>query len=488
MLEPGRNCWRVERADRFAVVIDAEHYFAVAREAFLRARHRIMLVGWDFDARIVLDPTLTDDDGPRRVGEFLLWLVERRPELEIFLLRWDLGALKSVFRGSTLPTILRFARHPRIHVKLDAHHPTGSSHHQKLVSIDDSFAFCGGIDMTNGRWDTRHHRDEERLREGSFGQTYEPWHDATTAISGDAARALAQACRDRWQRAGGREVRPLAQGGDCWPPALEPTLRDVQVGIARTQPEMPDTDPLHEVEALFLDQVASARRYLYCESQYFASRRIAEAIGRRLEEADGPEFVIVNPVSAQGWLEPLAMDTARARLVTALRAKDRRGRLRLYHPRAAGGTPIYAHAKVTIVDDCQLRIGSANLNNRSLRLDTECDVVVDAALARGDAGLRRTIASVRDDLLAEHLDVPVARVSDLLAQCGSLVETIEQLRGAGRSLVPYEIPDVAAVEAFLADHELLDPESPDEMFEPLSRRGLLRHLPAFPRRRAAARR
>ena len=81
-------------------------------------------------------------------------------------------------------------------------------------------------------------------------------------------------------------------------------------------------------------------------------------------------FVIVNPVTAQGWLEPLAMDTARARLVETLRRRDRHDRFRLYHPFTRRGTALYCHAKITIIDDTQLRIGSANINNRSLRLDT----------------------------------------------------------------------------------------------------------------------
>lgn len=476
MLEPGRNCWKIARADRFAVVVDAERYFAVAREAFLQAERRILLVGWDFDARIALDPARPDNEGPDRIGKFLLWLVERKPTLEIYLLRWDLGALKSVFRGTTLPTILKFARHPRIHVKLDGHHPPGSSHHQKLVAVDDCFAFCGGIDMTSGRWDTRAHRDDEPDREGPWGRQYEPWHDATTAVSGAAAQRLAELCRDRWALAGGERLAPLGGTGDCWPASLEPLARDVEVAIARTLPEMPDTAPRYEIEQLFIDQIAAARRYVYLESQYFASRRVAEAIARRLDEPDPPEFVIVNPCSAQGWLEPIAMDSARARLVTALRQRDRHDRLRLYHPRTAGGGDIYVHAKIAIVDDVQLRVGSANLNNRSMRLDTECDVLLDASTTEPSSPLRGLIAGVRDDLIAEHLGIPAGAFTQRFAATGSLIAAIEQLRGAGRSLAPYEVPDLHDVEAWLADNEVLDPESPSEMFEPVARTGLLRRL------------
>jgi phosphatidylserine/phosphatidylglycerophosphate/cardiolipin synthase-like enzyme len=274
-------------------------------------------------------------------------------------------------------------------------------------------------------------------------------------------------CRDRWQVSGGDSIAPVTQGADCWPPDVQPDFTDIAVGIARTMPEMADQQPAHEIEALYLDLIARTRRWFYAESQYFASRKVAEAIGKRLAEPDGPEFVIVHPTSAQGWLEPVAMDSARARLVEALRDLDRHGRLRLYHPYTAGGQPIYVHAKVIVVDDEVVRVGSSNFNNRSLRLDTECDVVIDAD---GDPATRQTIAGIRNGLLAEHLDVDGETVAARLAQTGSLIATIEQLRGAGRSLRPYEVPDLDGVRAWLADNKILDPEGPGEMFEALSKR------------------
>ena len=469
MLREGKNVWRVARADRMAVIIDADRYFAIARDAFLQAQRRILLVGWDFDARIVLG---RGGEGPKQVGDLLYWLVERNPELNLYLLRWDMGAIKSLFRGRTAFTLLKWMRHPRIHVRLDGHHPTGASHHQKIVSIDDHLAFCGGIDMTGDRWDTRAHRDDEPDRRRPNGKPYKPWHDATTCVTGEAARAIAELARHRWEQAGGEALVPLDSPGDGWPRGLTPDFLNANVGIARSEPEMPDCPPVREVEQLFLDQIAAARRWLYCESQYFASRRIADAIAKRLEEPDGPEIVIVNPLTAQGWLEPLAMDTARARLVEALRRRDPHGRFRLYHAYTAGGEPIYVHAKITIVDDCSLRVGSANLNNRSLRLDTECDVVIDAALQDEPAEPR--IDAIRNDLLAEHLHVAPEQVAAVLAETGSLIATVERLRGPGRSLRPYEVPDLPAIEKWLADNEVLDAESPDEMFEPFSGKGLWR--------------
>ncbi len=416
---PGDDCWRIERATQASVVIDAEAYFRHARSAMMKAKKRIMLIGWDFDAAIsLIREDEAKDEGPAKIGEFINWLVEKTPELEIFLLRWDVGAIKSMVRPVNLFTTLKWMAHPRITVKLDSHHPPAASHHQKIVVIDDCFAFCGGIDMTGDRWDTRHHRDEEPGRRHPDGTPYGPWHDATTALKGPVAAALGDHARTRWTGAGGEALDPVDGIEDCWPADLAVQFENVDVAIARSAPEMDDQQPLIEIERLYINQIASARRCIYAESQYFASRKIAEAIAKRLEEPDGPDIVIINPETADGWLESQAMDSARARLIEALRAKDAHGRFRLYHPVTRQGGPIYVHAKILIVDDRLIRVGSSNMNNRSMRLDTECDVTIDTALAY-NAKLGPQILSIRDDLIAEHLELPVARVAEVLADRGS---------------------------------------------------------------------
>jgi phosphatidylserine/phosphatidylglycerophosphate/cardiolipin synthase-like enzyme len=374
-------------------------------------------------------------------------------------------------------TVLKWIRHPQIHLKLDSHHPLGASHHQKIVVIDECMAFCGGIDMTRYRWDTRAHDDCESRRVLPNGTPYGPWHDAAMALHGPAAQALGEASRDRWRAAGGQPLEPISGGGDCWPEGLCADFTAVPVGISRTLPQMEDQLPVHEIDVLYAQLIASARRLIYAESQYFASRRVAEAIARRLEEPDGPEIVIVNPTTADGWLEPIAMDTARARLVAALQERDAYGRFRLYHPTTAGGKPIYVHAKVTIIDDQVIRVGSSNLNNRSLRLDTECDVTIAAARSGREEAVAAGIAKIRDGLVAEHLGVSPDAVSSKLAETGSLIQTITAFQCSGRSLRDYVLPDLSSLSEWMADVKLLDPEGPDEMFEPVSRRtGLLSRL------------
>jgi phospholipase D1/2 len=440
----------------------------------LKAQHSILMIGWDFDTRIDLDPTDETGECPRRLGAFLTWLVETRPDLHVNILKWDLGMVKALWRGTTLFRVAQWAWHERITFKLDGAHPPGATQHHKIVVIDDAIAFCGGIDMTGDRWDTSEHRDDDPRRRRPFTRrAYGPWHDATMAVSGAAAKALGDHARERWKHASGEALASPPTGSDPWPDGLPVDMTDVAVAIARTMPAYDSQTEVREIEALYLAAIASARRSVYIESQYFASRAVAEAIARRLDEADGPEFVIVNPDSAEGWLEEEAMGSARARLLSMLRRRDRFGRLRVYTPVTAGEQPIYVHAKIMIVDDRLLRVGSSNLNNRSMGYDTECDLALETD--DDDTHLSRTIRRFRARLLAEHLGTSPEQVSAVMAEKRSLIAAIEALSGPGRSLRPFDPPEVNDAEKALADHELLDPERPRSLWQALSRP----HLPVF---------
>ncbi|WP_312895164.1 phospholipase D-like domain-containing protein [Microvirga sp.] len=473
VLRPDHTCWRIEQADRIALIVDAADYFQAAQSAMLKAQHSILMIGWDFDTRIDLDPTGETGEYPRRLGAFLTWLVDTKPDLHVNILKWDLGMVKSLWRGTTLFRVAQWAWHERITFKLDGAHPPGAAHHHKIVVIDDAVAFCGGIDMTGDRWDTSEHRDDDPRRRRPFTRrAYGPWHDATTAVSGAAAKALGDHARERWKRASGEVLAPPPAGSDPWPDRLPVDMADVAVAIARTIPAYDDQAEVREIEALYLAAIAAARRSIYFESQYFASRAVAEAIALRLDEPDGPEFVIVNPESAEGWLEEEAMGSARARLLAMLRRRDRFGRLRVYTPVTAGEQPIYVHAKIMIMDDRLLRVGSSNLNNRSMGYDTECDLALET---EDDTPVADVIRRFRAGLLAEHLGTSPEQVSATMAEKRSLIAAIEALSGPGRSLRPFDPPEINDAEKALADHELLDPERPRSLLQALSRP----HLPIF---------
>jgi len=461
ILRPGETCWRIEHAPRLAVIVDAADYFATIRKAMLQARHSVMLVGWDFDTRILLDPRNRDDAAPDRLGRFVKWLVRNRPDLQVYILKWGLGVLPTLGRGSTPMMVLDWMTHSRIRLKLDTAHPSAAAHHQKIVVIDDALAFCGGIDMTADRWDTRAHLDEDphRIRP-TTRRRYGPWHDATTAVDGDAARALGELARERWKRATGEVLEPPPPVDSAWPDGLDPSMTDVQVAISRTVPAHAGHPAVHEIEALYLAAILRAERTLYIESQYFASRSLTDAMIGRLREPDGPEIVIVNPEAADGWLEEEVMGSARAHLLHRVRQADSHNRFRLYTPVTKGGTPIYVHAKVLVMDDRLLRIGSSNLNNRSMGFDTECDLSVEAQ--PDDPALRQRIVGLRNDLLAEHLGIQNDVIEAALGRAGgSLIRAIDDLRGTGRTLVPFEPPELnEAEEELFAKGDLFNPERP----------------------------
>lgn len=480
--EANGSVWRFARASRAHVVIDAAAYFSLMQQAMLTARQRIHLIGWDFDTRVRLGPGrrwwngISRQTWPARLGPFVVWLVKRRPGLEIRVLKWNFGALKFIFRGSMILDLVRWFFTPGIAFKFDSAHPLGCSHHQKIVVIDDRFAVSGGIDMTSDRWDTPEHIEDDPRRRRPYGtRLYGPWHDLSIMVEGEAAAALAELGRERWLQAGASAMLPCAlQAESAWPASLRAEFHDVDVGIARTRSAWGGLGAVHEIEALFVEHIHRARRFIYAESQYFASRAIAEAIAEKVAEPDPPEIVLINPASAEGWLEQTAMDGARVRLSHAIAERDHARRFRIYLPFNAAGTAIYIHSKVMIVDDEVVRIGSANMNNRSMGLDSECDLFIDAARP-GNSHASAPIERLRITLLAEHCGLSREAVAAELARHGSMIELLDSAPRQGKRVEPFALRPLTDTEKALADTALFDPERPEELFEPFSaRRGLFR--------------
>lgn len=472
IIKPDHNCWRTGQANKLSLIIDAKAYFVAVKEAMLQAQHSAYLIGWDFDTRIEFEPEGKTLEGPNKLGDFLKWVVKENPDLNVYLLKWDLGFLKSLGRGTMPLVVADLLTNDRIHMKLDGAHPKGSTHHQKIIVIDDCLAFCGGIDMTVGRWDTPDHKDKNRYRKEPNGHPYEPWHDASTVLSGDVVCSLGDLARDRWYKATNKKISPPTANHSLWPKSIKPMFKDIPVGIARTIPQYRNTKEIKEIEALYLDIIKHAKKTIYCESQYFASRKIAEAIAKRLKEKNGPEIIIINPQSADGFLESAAMDTARAHMISMVKKADSHNRFRIYTPVTKKHAPIYVHAKILIADDNILRVGSSNLNNRSMGFDTECDLVIEAKPHQENSKqLREKILHIRHTLLAEHLGTTTATITRTLKKSdGSLIHTIEALISKGKSLKPYKPHKPALYEEPLGENDFLDPE------EPVSFRKRLRQL------------
>ncbi|GEM18767.1 phospholipase [Nitrosococcus oceani] len=385
---------------------------------------------------------------------------------------------------------LNWRTHHRLHFEMDDQHPVGASHHQKVVVIDDTVAFAGGLDLSKWRWDTPEHRPDDERRIDSEGNPYPPFHDVQMVVEGPAAAALGDLARERWYRATGRRLSPppaSSTHGTPWPRKVAPNLENISIAIARTEPKFKNYPEIREVERLYLDTIAAAQRFIYIENQYLSACKIKEALAARLQEPKGPEVILILPLKTGGWLEQNTMDILRWRVLEALVNIDKYDRLRVYCPVTSGinNQCIMVHAKVLIVDDMLVRIGSSNLSNRSLGLDTECDLALEAG---DNYSIAATIAEFRNRLLGEHLNVEPQQVAQATIQQDSLIKAIEKLRGPGRTLNVFEAHTPPKGHDWLPDARFIDPECsidpdqfanqiiPPEQRQPASRQLIFRAL------------
>jgi phosphatidylserine/phosphatidylglycerophosphate/cardiolipin synthase-like enzyme len=444
ILAEGVNCWRSSRADRAALLTNADYFHRLA-DSMRQARHRILLIGWDLDAALVLDSR-----SPQPLADFLASLLEARPELQIRFLLWDRTIFYGGNRRSAPALGALAARHPGFRHHYQAA-PLACSHHAKLVALDDSLAFVGGIDLAGDRWDRIDHPPSHPDRVTPAGDVYGPIHDLQMLVSGPAAADLAEYAARRWIEATGEPAPVVGPDRVAWPGDLAPDFTDVPAGIARTEPGR-----VQEVQALNHAAIAAAEHCLYLEAQYLTAASIGDSLIRQLERPDGPEIVIIVTRTSHGVLEQFAMGNNRDRLLRRLAAADRWGRLRVYHPTVFDGTgqaEVKVHAKLVVIDDRLLRIGSSNLNNRSMAVDTECDVAFEATTPEHRAAIRH----LRNRLIAEQLHQPIATVAAAFRQTRSLISVIELLNGVGylRPLEPEPGPS-----APMPGTLVLDPTAP----------------------------
>lgn len=440
-----------------AFLIDAQSYFAAVTEAFARAERRIVIVGWDFDSRIRLKGDEADSTAST-LGEYLRALVREKPGLEIHLLIWRNSLFYANNADVPLLPIASWWDHPRIHYRLDDRHPVTASHHEKIVTVDDAIAFIGGMDLTDGRWDDDRHRPDNPRRVTAANVPYAPVHDVQALLDGDAAGALAEIARTRWHDATGKVLPPIAGTGDPWPTIARPAIVGHQsIAICRTRPPYETQAEAREIEAMNAALIASARHAIYIETQYFALPQVADLLAEQLEREDGPEIVVVVTLHAQGAIEHYIMAETRDRLFADLHRRDRFGRLRTYYPVSCPDPlcEIKIHSKLIIVDDRLLRIGSSNLNARSIGLDTECDIV----MAGETATARQAIVRLRHQLLAEHVGVDRPIFDKEFARTGSLIAAIDGLNTGDRRLMDFPTGETSA-EPLVPIGRLFDPPRP----------------------------
>jgi phospholipase D1/2 len=463
LFRAGHNAWRIETAHRAAVLIDACKFFLAVREAMKQAKHSIFIAAWDLDSRtrLVGESGEPDDGWPATLREFLIRLVEERPSIDVYLLAWDYAVLYALEREQFPSLKLGWNTPPQVHFHLDNEFPLGASHHQKIVVVDDAVAFSGGLDLTIRRWDTCQHNIEEGHRVDPAGAPYPPFHDVQMVVDGNAAAALGELVRERWTRStGDRPKAPAPAVATPWPASASPDLCNVRIAIARTVPAHTDQMEVREVEHLFKDMVGVATRSIYIENQYLTCTDLANALVKRLREVPDLQVVIVTPHTPDTWLESHTMRNGRIRFTQILNDAGVSDRIRFLFPEVRNGdqtTYTLVHSKVMIVDDRVLRVGSANLNNRSMGTDSECDLALEAE----SEDERVAIRQIRARLLADHCGVAPKTAASALSN-SSLINAAESLSGRGHRLQPVQDgePDHGELAEYV--EALADPRRPLE--------------------------
>ncbi|MEA2208530.1 MAG: hypothetical protein QOF54_1007 [Solirubrobacteraceae bacterium] len=365
------------------VLVDGERALPLIAEAIAGARSSVHIAGW----HVTPEFGLTRGAEARRLRDLLGELAER---VDVRVLLWG-GSPMPVFtpdRAAVRRVRDELTRGTRVRCALDTHERPMHCHHEKLVIVDGEVAFVGGIDITSlggDRFDSSDHPMRSRLG----------WHDAASRITGPAVADVAMHFASRWRETTGEALEVLTPRG----------AGDVELQVVRTVPErIYDAWPRGDFRILeaYKRALRSARELVYLESQFLWSQQIVEILADKLRHppSDGFRIVVLLPAKPNN-----GADSTRGQLAALVRADDGAGRFLATTISARTGQlsgPAYVHAKIGIVDDRWLTIGSANLNEHSLFNDTEMNIVCcEAAIAR-----RTRLA-----LWAEHLERSVEEVS-----------------------------------------------------------------------------
>jgi phospholipase D1/2 len=415
LLKPGQNCWRVERATYASMVVDCGNYYRDLHESIMKAKHSIFILGWDIDSRVRLvrgDHKKNADD-PETLYALIVKKASENPDLQVYMNQWNNTVLFSSDREFLPALKWRKANLPNIHFRLDRVIPFHGSQHQKVIVIDDEVAYTGGMDIGIKRWDCRLHKpfnehrcDPIKVTDEEPSGHYISNHDIQIVLAGGPAQALGELARKRWRMAADYDAIPLrpyqAQGiPNCWPDSDPPDFDNIEVGVAMTLPPLGEDPPVRQIEELYIDQIKRAEKFIYMENQYFAYDRIASTINQQLKNKPELRVLLFSSRDPQGTIEEVSMWRKRIRFRKIIERGDVRDRVALTYGISVGEKkvyPLHVHSKMMIVDDKFLHVGSANINSRSMMLDSECDVV----LISYDEKSCAKIADIRNDLIREH--------------------------------------------------------------------------------------
>ncbi|WP_179665820.1 phospholipase D family protein [Nocardioides panaciterrulae] len=464
---PGEQAW--SEGNLVRALVHGATYFAELYERLeaTRAGDLVLFTDWQGDA----DERLTGEPGSE-VAEVLGRADERGVDVRGLVWRshWE----KLGFTARQNRRLGQQLQQRGAEALLDMRVRTGGSHHQKFVVIrhrgepSRDIAFVGGIDLCHSRRDDAdHHGDPQAMDLAKeYGPT-PPWHDVMAAIQGPAVFDVETVFRERWEdptplsrnpvRMFMDRVRDLDTSPDPLPaqapppPPVEGGTHVVQ--ILRTYPNLRHGRDYpfarggeRSVARGYVKALGQAQRLVYVEDQYLWGDHVGDLFTEALRRDPGLHVIAVVPLHPDlaGLSRPPQL-LGRRRAMAEM-TKAGRGRVAFYGLENHAGTPVYVHAKVCVVDDLWVSVGSDNFNRRSWTHDSELSAtVVDRAVHRDeDGGMHGAYPlRLRLSLAAEHLDRPFdARVDEdedasllrVMADCVDPAGMFEQYAATARAL------------------------------------------------------
>jgi len=348
-----------------------------------KATSHVHIAGWHFTPHFAM----TRDGNQPVLRNLLAELAER---VEVRVLCWA-GAPLPLFRPSRgMVRAMRddLTRGTKIRCELDAKERPLHCHHEKTIVVDDRVAFVGGIDLTlesGDRFDETAHPAR-----GQVG-----WHDAAVQIGGPAVTDVADHFATRWREVTGDQLAAPTQAA----PAGKVELQIVRTIPERIYRSVPRGD--FRILESYVRAFRAAQRFIYLENQFLWSPEIASVLKAKLRRPPSDDFRVLLVLPAKPNAGGDDTRGALSELIDADRDQGRVLACTLFARRGRVADPVYVHAKIGIVDDNWLTLGSANLNNHSLFNDTEMNVVThDPKLAK----------QTRLRLWAEHLELPIKQL------------------------------------------------------------------------------
>ena len=370
------------------IFVDGEDAFTEMLATIEGAQRSIHIAGW----HAMPEFELAKGSDPITLGDALHAAVERA---QVRILLWG-GAQLPVIRPTRADARRArdgFARIPGVSVALDEHEYLQHCHHEKLLVVDERVAFVGGLDMTHltsDRWDTSRHEPRPSLG----------WHDAASRLEGPVVGDVAAHFNARWTEVTGEDVSAAERPQHAGPYAVQ-FLRTIPENIYSFLPHGE-----FSILAEYRRALATAQNLIYLENQFLWAPEIVDILEDKLLHPPGPDFrmiVLLPRRPSSGG------DTTLGQLSRLVQADvDHRLLPATLQSMAVDSPGTYVHAKVGIVDDRWLTIGSANLNAHSLFNDTEANITItDPDLVR-----RTRLRLWAEHLGTEEVDGDTARLFD----------------------------------------------------------------------------